>query len=286
MKAVLFLFTIFFSLISQAQEWGTIGSKWIYGGGVDYLNAEIYEVVADTIIEGKTCRKTISFQLDDGVIQPIESTNYLYYENNRVYFYKWGQFNLVFDFSLNLGESFTAVGPADQFNVGGQELSHIETYVINGNNFRHFLYQPQDNLFFFEGILDQIGGYTRFFPDSQGVYPILHPTIQCYITGDTIYYPLDNDYCEHFLTLKISELEQSGLQFSPNPVSSKSTLNIPSEYGKIGEIRISSLSGQQFGTSILHDRQIELNKADFSNGIYFIEVKTENRKLFGKFVVE
>ena len=270
------------------QDWAPVGSKWIYSRAViDYSNVEVYESILDTLIENKVCRKIVSYRVDDGLIEPIESVNYLYYENNRVYFYKWGQFNLVFDFSVQLGQDFTAVGPDDQLNIGGFELVHIESYLINGNNFNHFFYQSEDNLFFADGVLDQVGGYIRFFPDAQGAYPPEHDYLQCYITGDTIYYPRnDSEYCNYFRTLKIKELEQNGLYFSPNPLSELSTLEIPAELGAIRDISVYGLNGQESSAYEWKERKISLRASDFVPGVYFIRVETEKQRLFGKFAAE
>ncbi|MGV3631306.1 MAG: T9SS type A sorting domain-containing protein [Bacteroidota bacterium] len=290
MKQLITLLIFSFQLTFPfAQEWAPIGSKWIYSY---YFNTEeepifdylFNESIADTFIDGKVVRK-INFYRNDNINgNQLLRTEYLYMENNRVYFYKWNDFNLLYDFNLQINDSYP-VQSIDNESISGL-FTCTNKYLYNSKTY--FELASSDELYFGAEVMDWVGSMKDFFPTSEAVFPPEYKRLRCFVTADSVYYQEEDweTFCEHFRTLRISELEQSGLQFSPNPLSSESTLTIPSEYGKIGEIRISSLSGQQAGTAVLQDRQLTLSKADFTSGLYFIEVETENKRLFGKFVVE
>ena len=287
MKQFIFLLlSVLFGDSFFAQEWAPVGSKWIYSNYDDYSLIIVHESVKDTLIENKNYRKVISYKITDGVTSPIEDMNYLYLENNKVYFYKWGTNNLVFDFSLNINDSYIANDPSDQNNSGTLELEFIYDHEMNGNIYNHYYYQANDNLFFGDGVIDQIGGYKEFFPSSQLAFPTTHPFLMCYATGDSLYYYRYEEFCDSIRTLKLTELELNGLQFSPNPLSELSTLEIPAELGAIRDISVYGLNGQESSAYEWKERKISLRASDFVPGVYFIRVETEKQRLFGKFAAE
>lgn len=275
--------------VIQAQQWAPVGSKWIYSYYFSTETEPVYdyllnESVGDTLVAGKDVRKINFYRNDNFNGNQLLRTEYLYMENNRVYFYKWDQFNLLYDFNLEVNESYYAQS-ADEEGVSGM-FTCTNKFVYNDKTY--FELGASDELYFGAEVMDGVGSMKDFFPTDQAVFPPEYERLRCFITADTFYYAEEDwfDFCEHFRTLNISEIKSNGLQFSPNPLSSESHLQIPDEYGEIHLIEITSLSGQQTGKCSLENRKLTVNKMDFQSGVYFIEVKTEKQRLFGKFVVE
>ena len=273
----------------KSQEWAPVGSKWIYSY---YLSMEtepvydylFYESVKDTFIEGKTVRK-IHFQRNSNTNgMQLLRTEFLYMEDKRVYFYKWDQFNLLYDFNLQVNDSYT-VQDVDNQSISGL-FTCTNKVTFNGYNFYEL--GGSDNLYFGAEVLEHVGSMKDFFPTDEAVFPPEYKRLRCYITADTLYYQEEDweIFCDHFRTLKLTELELNGLQFSPNPLSELSTLEIPAEFGAIGHISVYSLNGQENTRYELKERKISLRESDFVPGVYFIRVETEEQRLFGKFVVE
>ena len=292
-KLINFLVFIVLTSNCYSQEWGTVGTTWIYsiypiipieGWSYDY---DKYTSVKDTIIGSKTMRK-IEFRNYYFNGNVLLRTEYMFKENNKIYFHKWGQNNLLYDFSLIQGESYIVQDEDNQNANGGLILGTVFNQTINGNIYKLFNFQRLTLLGFNDYILDQVGCLFNFFPNTQIASPPEYPTLQCFITGDSLYYYQDLEFCEYFRTLSLEEssLLDEKIKFYPNPISNSSILKVPSFWGKIKNVSINSLNGQKIDSYKIYNQEIEINKQDFISGIYLYEIETESKVFHGKFVVE
>jgi hypothetical protein len=82
-------------------EWAPVGAKWFYsvpelGSGNPFDSVLIYESTGDTIINSQTC-KNISYGYNNNI--------FMYSDNQKVYYWKYDQFNIIFDFTLNQNDT-------------------------------------------------------------------------------------------------------------------------------------------------------------------------------------
>lgn len=276
-----------------SQEWAPVGTKWLYtyDSGTEInlpYNFYKYEVVKDTLIDTKIMRKIEYRHLNWETGNTLLFSEYIYKEDNKVYFYKWGQHNLLYDFNVNIGDSYTG------YTNISPDLSSVFTcfekfdYAFNGNMYTFIGMQANGDINYGAEIIDQVGSMHYFFPSTAEISEPEYERLRCYITADTLFYydEFYFDFCDYYKSLYINELQTMQLKFFPNPVTNTSTIFIPDEFGDFISIRIYCLNGKDVPHWYIQNRSINIRKEDFEPGVYFMEVETETQKFVGKFVAE
>jgi hypothetical protein len=110
MKAILFSLLLFIIIrcLNAQQDFAPIGGEWYYcipdivhnDPRYDYEN---FIVVDDTIVDGKNCRLIKSNK---------DSTLVFYEENDKVFYYQFNHFNLIYDFAAIIGDTVEFDFPA------------------------------------------------------------------------------------------------------------------------------------------------------------------------------
>jgi hypothetical protein len=297
MKKLPLIFVVFLFLfrcnLAFSQEWAPVGSTWLY---TYYFSTENeppynfykYEIVKDTLIDNKIMRKMEGRHLNDETGNTLLFTEYIYKEDNKVYFYKWGQHKILYDFSVNVGDFYTG------YTNISPDLSSVFTctlkfnYQMNGNTYTSFVFNPEGDVNYGDEVMNQVGSMHYFFPDTAEVSVPEYERLRCYITADTLFYydEFYYEFCDYYKSLYLAEVETKELSFHPNPVNPVSTVFIPYEFGNLNLVRIYSLNGKSLSHWNVQNRHIQIQKEDFEPGIYFMEVETELQKLTGKFMVE
>src|ERR1051325_261393 len=139
LRFVLFL-TIFSinSFVSEAQSWAPIGATWDYevvsafSPLSDYV---MYQSVGDSIIDGKNCKVIIIKKGAQYGIIPNSDTAYTYENNGKVFVYnnKKKAFGLIYDFSLNTGDTFKANWDTCNYPIKIRDTGSI---MINGRSLK------------------------------------------------------------------------------------------------------------------------------------------------------
>lgn len=182
---------------------------------------------------------------------------------------------------------------ANSIHIDAQANIYINAYSSNGNN-HDFLILKYDSA----GSL--IGEHRYNGASNQNDYPVemaVNASGEVFNTGSS--QSLNGN---DFLTIKfgfptiatgdslcstvgINEVKGDELNFSiyPNPVSSQLTIQCSKE---MKEIKIMDVLGDEiYKTNNLHPTsEIIIPTSEFSNGIYFIHLKTVNRNVTRKFV--
>lgn len=82
----------------------------------------------------------------------------------------------------------------------------------------------------------------------------------------------------------ISEAQQAGISIYPNPASNSLTIALPNEVRNVkSEIR--NITGQVISQSLITNQKSTLDITDFSSGIYFLRLFSENLDVTEKIVV-
>ncbi len=74
----------------------------------------------------------------------------------------------------------------------------------------------------------------------------------------------------------------SFLSLSPNPVTDK--LNITTNRGEISSIKLWSINGKLYQTYDTNSRQIQLDLSGFDNGLYILQIQTNNETQYKKII--
>ena len=161
MKKLLLIFLTTFSVSISAIDFAPIGAKWYYSqaGIIDMQTYKTIESVADTVIEGKSCRKLI--EISRTGISPVRPFRYMYSENDSVFEYYNHTFHLLYNFRAQKGDSITIDAyPRKMY------IDSTGTLDINGHILKVQYVTCTDRMSFdFSGkVIEGIGNLTFMFP--------------------------------------------------------------------------------------------------------------------------
>jgi len=182
MKKLFILFFAITTIGANAQnDFAPIGAKWHYYSE-DYSSGwqsiYILESIGDTVIKAKTCkilRETDILKVPD--VAKIDTTissnvRYVYYENNKVFWFKYNNFYKLYDFDAKVGDSWEVpfeVKCGYQSNgdsLGNVLVEKIDTMTINGQMLRRiYLNKTTDSKVNIPIVaIEHIGSMGNIFP--------------------------------------------------------------------------------------------------------------------------
>jgi hypothetical protein len=247
MKQSLLLSFIFLlkSYLLYSQTY-TIGTTWHYHeSNLSGLNGKSYtlNIVADTIINGKTCQKIIGGKTCAGL--PPEGAAYCYHEANKVYEYdfKSKSFKLLYDWNAKINDIVTSYAITKDGaqpityqidSIGYWMLNNVPTKVMKvkysaTNKWQFASYY----------IIEKIGANAYFFPQLLSCSPVQWGSIRCFEQPGK--QPIK------FVSYACSDAVKVG---SEDIIPSRAILIYPTP--SVGEVNV------QVEESISHDYSIEI----------------------------
>jgi hypothetical protein len=287
----------FFTVILAASvctAWGQafapLNAKWHYAnfcqmppwlGGCGYFTVE---AVRDTMVNGLMA--TVIEQRNMGVLTP-QSEVIIREDDNRVYFFESGQFKLLYDFNLEVGDTLTFSVPHNSqlydFTCGGgpdtsraAQVVVVSTAMteIDGQLLKTLhtstIYQDSEYMTW------ELGSITERIGSSSGLFG--YSDLQCLggfaghfrcYDDHLISYNASSEACD--FVMGQSELtDRSSIFIHPNPAYSVIRLNSPAE--EIVAFRVSTICGQTLlERRIMPSATIEVDLGHLSQGVYVVE---------------
>ncbi len=260
-----------------SQEFAPVGAIWHYtqsnpfqGDGWTF---ETMESVIDTSIENVKCKKIINIIRNDADTF-IQVNKYFYKNNDSVFFYEDGSFNLLYDFGAETGDTITlSYFPTYDGSPLKMIIDSVGIIIINGNDRKIQYITCGDGILveFGNEIIEDIGSTHNMFPVYDGT---LNGPLRCYedsITGQYLsgFHP---DYgwnfkdCAEIIT-RINEVKDyDGIFLYPNPASSSITVknvDLPKNF------KIINIFGQVMNEGqLMTSRTIYLTGV--ANGVYYL----------------
>jgi len=304
----IFIIIAFIPLVVQSQTWYPIGASWYYNfqaqtdfSAHGYIK---YTVVADTLVDTKPSklieRKTVNY------LGNIISTSFLIVreENAKVYYYNNNSFDLMYDFTLNVGDTIAInLNSIMCDSVSPLIVDSIKTINISGINLK---IQKVKGIYYYanpwQGIIDTISftllekiGYDNFCMANNPSF-IFNPQcsmvdefgwngLRCYIDND-IYYKscywdthfndVACDSCintETGINISTSEIN---VNVYPNPTNDFLNIHTNIISKKIENIKLYSYCGKLIfqANPMLDNFVIDLKH--YKGGIYLLECILEN----------
>ena len=286
MKGSLFilLFSITLCVSTYSQDtWAPIGSIWHYTQNTidpNIIHFKTIESISDTTINGISCRKLLE---TEGYGNPGKTSfHYTYSKNDSIFFFNSSDnnFHLLYDFGAIKGDTIVLDGYRtndDTFlrmiidSVGSIQINNEERkiqYITSG-----------DGMFieFGEHVIEGIGCTYFMFPITDMT---TNGPLRCYQDSEIgLFLNPFNDRdqwdgydCEQIITGINETMYNENIAFYPNPTSGAIMLknvDVPSSY------RVFNAQGKLFKTGVLEGVN-EINLYDLHNGIYFIELLSDN----------
>ena len=279
---LLILFFISSYLLSNAQEFATVGAKWHYSftpWSYPLRNeAILVESIKDTVVNNINCRKM------SGV-----GSNFIYSSGNKVFIFNnfINDFVKIYDFDLQAGDTLK-FKYANDSSISAYIIDSVEFMSINSKIKKIQYISPQmpnmngDNMWVFYGYnIEGIGNNNYLFPQFALADPLINGGLRCYEDSIIGYYNTGIvSVCDSTILLGINENEFLPFKLYPNPA--KDYIFIESNSGN-ALAEIFSIDGKlQKKYSIFYETSININ--DLAKGLYIIKLQTEKGYVYGKFI--
>ncbi|MFM9944282.1 MAG: T9SS type A sorting domain-containing protein [Bacteroidia bacterium] len=277
-KAFLSLFFFFCVTNLPAQTWAPVGTKWTYSlssqGGP--LPPKSISCIGDTVIQSKICR------IFNGNFFGSTMESYLYYENEKIFFYINPQegFHLLYDFAAKAGDTLRIIPPQDFVSDTSIIIvDSIGTEMILGKTFNIQYVRnltPYSDFWLFGGkIIKGIGNVNYFFPWPTSSMHIYYGPLRCY--EDSMFkikfssFPCDTVFRSGFRPDNHVDI----INIYPNPVISD--VFIEFDFLSLFEFEIelfSDLGSKLIELKGANKMEVKIPMERFSKGIYVLKITT------------
>lgn len=230
---------------SQTSNWISGDAVWQYDWFVPSLGGVVrVETNGDSIIAGKTVSR---LKVDWHTIQQINSQgeflhtintyfNYVYFEQDTVWYWHENQFSVLYDFTANVGNRrFIGIGDGMEYCIDSSFITLINKYPVNLNGQATECFEFEDdtlnsithgglvNSHF--GMMDAAPGASHFLFPTAG-WCISAPNdgvfynLRCFADDSMTYNPMGID-CDYFTYLNTAAPSPVRLVTVPNPTNGK-----------------------------------------------------------------
>lgn len=261
---------------SFCQSWSGLGATWYYGSiGLTSEGYVKIENMGDTIIAGKltdVLEKTAVYY--DFPTQTYYTSmfgrEFIYYENDIVYFHRNGQFHTLYNFNAQPGEKWLI--PANDICESDSVIvDSVTTVIINGFSLRRlFVHTTSDQFFFSNELTEKIGASGYMLPEPSCV-PDLDEGggLRCFQDSGFYYNIAENNDCD-YITAAFSEKANSVKdKIFPNPSSGTFYFNSKSNFLSVN---VYDLLGHLLYKSELKANSVDLNH--LSAGCYLLQLQS------------
>lgn len=296
MKKLLFLCFLFSSICTIAQsEWFPVGAKWYFNlQELEQYKADgyrVFTVLKDTIVDSKQS-KCISKTAINSKGQILNNEVIIMREENkRVYWYNNDSFQLIYDFSLNPGDTLErSASTIGCDSVSPIIVDSITETSINGVpiKIQYLSYVGYNTDFngedyiFRKTIMEKIGSEDNFMYESLTSLiddNFAFTGLRCYLDNNLEYHSnwwkniYNNIACDTLIYLGIQKLKISdGISVSPNPTAGLFTITskVPLE-----SLEIYNISGYKIKTyDIRSNIFCEFDIKNYQHGTYIVVLTT------------
>ena len=267
-----FCFLLVFS--ASAQSW-SVGTSWYYQG-YDWSPfpqnfIRVISITADTIIDGYPAY-AIDGSCDCGLIEP----KYIRREGDQVFAYVNGNFQVLYDYSLQAGDSLRVdYGPDPAQYIVAYIDSVGYDYLPNGDSLRvQYLrpFDPDDHDHYGEWgdrIIENIGATYCMFPMWPTCDPPTSPLL-CYETQSGVYFPLGaTGTC-----MEIVDAEEAAPvppEIILSPTLTENYTRVKSSH-LISRYWIFDAAGRKMGEGLPESAEFEVSVRALPPGVYFMQL--------------
>jgi len=272
----------------NCQNFAPVNAQWHYQDfRSDCANTFFIKIESDrdTVIEDKLVSV---LEVYENSINIPEGRNYIFEENDKVYFYEDNEFKLLYDFTLEAGDTAIVNIPQNRTyydfscNNGEFPLVNSKTKVIidsisfveiQGQQLKVFHTNVDDNdfdndCFNFGKITERIGSEWGMFGwNCQQCLVVCIGHLRCY-SDNLINYKIVSEDCDFGINSSVSNLSNIKLKVYPNPTASN--IIIDSEI-EINAYKVYDLNGRLL---LEKSNRIEnvVNTKSLEFGIYILEL--------------
>ncbi len=295
MRITFLIFLIGISFIVKSQKYiplSTNNSEWIVeiesidgDGGESEFYKNRYFISGDT-----TINDTLYTEISTELSNRIYTEGYLYQDTveQKVFFTQphWEQDFLLFDFNLEVGQSYEFYG-FDELKVVS-----IDSIEVNNSYRKRIIFDKEifclsyprlERVSFVEGI----GSNAGLLPENY--LGLITSYLTCYKENGETYYPFDiNEFGCDLNTMTIVSVNNINLQninIYPNPYKDFITLDLELLNQNYALLKVYDILGKE----VFADKIFETNYIDLSflnKGIYLFKLEIDSKDLFTRTVIK
>lgn len=301
----------FISQQLQAQndgvEWAPLGATWHYEVRYPFspvVNCLAMEVIKDTIIDGITARfiEGKLYQFEKDTIPATDVYNQgniiLHQKGDSIYYYRENKFELLYDFSLEVGDTMDIVTPAPyDLNYVSDTMiqmvvDSVGEVVVGNDTLRKQVFRMLrkfDSNYGFGGThIEKIGNLYFLLPVDDLLCDVFCPLpLRCYQDSSLFYKQWEVD-CDatYLMTSTQNNISLPEIHLYPNPVFSGSSqfyIEGPDRF----TWRLRDIHGRTlyYSTRESSGKETAALPSGLSPGLYLVEIRTGERTYVRKLVV-
>ena len=305
MKTKLLLFLIIICANVNAQtEWAPIGAKWYFSRTESLMPTNVgyvlYESVKDTIIQNKTTRViSKTYYHSNGKDISYLGNEYMFKENNKVFYWKNGLFYTLYDFNAQTGEKWTIYGKdnvgdfCNYDSLGVVTVDSISYMTINGKELKVLYTSPFDSSDWGFGglIIENIGCINHILPQAVDCaldIPHEFGPLRCYNDNNlgnykTNYWEDSNYDCDAlWYYTSVKDIKNNQIQYFPNPAEDYLNIKLTKAYNKKPiQIQIFDIDGVLIYAIQNTDK---ISVKNLPPGLYYSKVTNSEQTFYFKFI--
>lgn len=318
LKGISFIaINIAFIVNADSQTWCSAGATWYYSNVYPGVNGYVkLTYTIDTVINSKNCKKItyygegFTYSIPSGIYSTFGSPFYTYEQNGVAYLYndRFGnnKFDTLFNINAQIGDKwrFPLVDTACADSLFFINVLNTGTRTLNGFNLKWLYVKKGPFGYTANGILnyslDTITerlGYRYDYIDYSPCYGNnetgdYNGNFRCY-SDDTfgLYSTGISSSCDYFkdeTSFGELQIEQGILKIYPNPAQSQITIEFNTTEKSFFSVQIKNILGKT--VKVIDDRafsngknKIKIDVSEFSKGLYFVQLQSENEIKSTKF---
>ena len=270
MKNKILLLSFILMSFSASAQYFEVGMEWVYVNTPFFTpgyppTIETMKIVGDTVIDNEPV-----FIIEGNSTESIFDIHFISESGQQVFYYKDGEKRLLYDFSLENGDSWSVKSPWCCGDVGyGDTLNvivdSVGSIIFNGTSLK-LQYVHNDWSDWWQHV-EGIGSLYGFFP-VPGLAE-LNVQLRCviYPNGDILKFT-DAEDC--YTIVGVNDIQQSGLAIYPNPVIDH--LSIENKDEKAYELRVFNQQGQLLHFSKKAHTGQQLSTINWPSGSYLVQL--------------
>ena len=293
------------SLSSYSQtEWAPIGAKWsnehddVWMGVFYHFT---FESTKDTVVQSKNCKKIDIYEFVNDKANQRKYSFYdgfylMYSDSFRVYYLHNGSFRLLYDFSLEKGDTFYSYQTYDwdtNKSIRKYIIDSVNTIQISGKKLKRQYLHNIDldpdlheyyRYIFRDGEIIERIGFNGFMFGTNYAWQEddFGPYLKCYHDNDIFYKEYSEANCDGLYGIN-EAIESEVLKLYPNPVNDELFLNYTGTKPYNIEI-INSFGIKMMEQNNLSSASNSFNVKSLQPGIYLLVIKNDKTSLVKKFL--
>lgn len=269
----------YFPIVEENKEWNVMYVIFPGPGSDTLYWTNTYKFEGDTIINNLNYHKVFKSEEEIPITWTLEGC-IREDQNKKVYFNKWGNDYLKYDFGCEIGDTIDVydnnyptqvlVESIDSINIQGDYRKSIMLKYVGYNTiYEQWIEGIGSNRGILEsGTAGYVGGWRWFLCMSKN--------------GELIYMNPNYNSC-YLVTTGIKEMNDLKIETFPNPVKDKLTIKT-TDPNQINTITITDLLGHKIKNFVYNSPVLDMS--GLSSGIYILRLQFENRVIVRKIIIE